>query len=143
MSAHTLINKERVHRGIPSLHRSVFLDQTCQRHALVMAQNQRLSHCCETMEELKRPLDSDEAVGQHVQRGTGILAMHQASMAAERSGYRNILCREFTEFGVGTAKDEEGRLYMVQLFRGKMTKKEHSNDPEEPRTEMMDHLMGI
>ena len=69
------------------------------------------------MEELKILLDSDEAVGQHVQRGMGILAMHQASMAAERSGYRNILCREFTEFGVGTAKDEEGRLYMVQLFR--------------------------
>ena len=118
MSAHALINKERVRRGIPSLHRSVFLDQTCQRHAQVMAQHQRLSHCCETMEELKRLLNSDEAAGQHVQRGVGISAMHQASMTAQRSGYSNILCREFTEFGVGTAKDEEGRLYVVQLFRG-------------------------
>ena len=118
MSAHALINKQRVRRGIPSLHRSLFLDQTCQQHAKVMAQHQRLSHCCETMEELKRLLNSDEAAGQHVQRGASISAMHQASMAAQRSGYRNILCREFTEFGVGTAKDEEGRLYMVQLFRG-------------------------
>ena len=39
-------------------------------------------------------------------------------MAAQQSGYRNILCHEFTEFSVGTAKDEEGRLYMVQLFQG-------------------------
>ena len=44
--------------------------------------------------------------------------MHQASMAAQQSRYRNIICCEFTEFGIGMAKDEEGRLYMVQLFQG-------------------------
>ena len=135
MSAHALINKERVMRGIPSLHRNVFLDQMCQRHAQVIARNQRLSHCCATMEELKRLLNSDEAAGQHVQRGPGIAAMHQSSMAAERSGYRNILCHKFTEFGVGTAKDEQGRLYMVQLFRGgdyedDEEEEEQQQDPE-------------
>ena len=73
--------------------------------AQVMAQHHQLSHCCETMEELKRLLNLDEAARQHVPWGTSILAMHQGSMAAQQSGYRNILCHEFTEFSVGTAKD--------------------------------------
>ena len=33
----------------------------------------------------------------------------------------NILGKQFTEFGIGTAKGGDGKLYMVQLFRGSAT----------------------
>ena len=34
---------------------------------------------------------------------------------------QNILGKQFTEFGIGTAKGSDGKLYMVQLFRGSAT----------------------
>jgi uncharacterized protein YkwD len=33
----------------------------------------------------------------------------------------NILSKQFTEFGMGTAMGSDGKLYMVQLFRGPVT----------------------
>ena len=65
--------------------------------------------------------------------------MHQGSMAAQQSGYRNILCHEFAEFSIGTAKDEEGRLYMVHLFQGA----KDEDDKEKAQQQYTEDLLNM
>jgi len=42
--------------------------------------------------------------------------MHRDTMLQNQNGCTNILSPSFDEFGMGTATDKKGRLYMVQLF---------------------------
>ena len=118
VSAHALINKERVLRGLLSLQRSAYLDLLCRNQAKYMAQHQELSHSVDTLEELKELLNTESSVAENIQRGPNVKAMHENSMKARQTAYRSILSNRFTECGTGTAKGEDGRLYMVQLFRG-------------------------
>jgi len=43
-------------------------------------------------------------------------------MASGKKSRENILSNKYTEFGMGTAKGSDGKLYMVQLFRGNSNK---------------------
>ena len=79
MSAHALINKERVQRGRESLQRSVYLDRVCQLQAEFMAEHGELSFTCDTTQELKQLLNSNSA-GENVQRGPDVETMHADSM---------------------------------------------------------------
>ena len=117
MSAHTLINRERILRSLPSLKRSVALDELCQQHAHDMAEKGELVHCAETSDQLRLFVNSVRA-GQNIQRGPNVWEMHQEAMRAGRTAGKNILAPRFLEFGVGTALGKDGRLYMTQLFRG-------------------------
>ncbi|KAL7573177.1 hypothetical protein ACA910_018838 [Epithemia clementina (nom. ined.)] len=132
-SAHTLINKERAMRGRPALKRNTHLDYMCQLHAETMAEQQKLLHLTDSQEESRHFLNSNR-VGEIIQRGPSVEVMHEQTMEMMRTlkttkdktttrtriptATKNILGRHFREFGVGTARGEDGKLYMVQLFRG-------------------------
>ena len=128
-SAHALVNRERVFRGRESLQRNVQLDQICLLQAEFMADQGELSFAAETLPELRALLGSYK-VGEIIQRGPSVMDMHQESMKnRDRSAYKKILNRKFVEFGVGTARGKhDGRLYMVQLFRGPPSSEPQSKD---------------
>ena len=117
MSAHALINKERIQRGCESLNRSTYLDRLCQLQAEFMAEQGELSHTSDTTTELKDLVHSESA-GENIQRGPSVELMHKDAMKSKRTAFKNILNKKFAEFGVGTAQGKDGKLYMVQLFRG-------------------------
>lgn len=160
-SAHLIVNMERRRNQrnaagdkqqqpqLQPLLRSGRLDDLAQQHATLLAQQGTLLHMAQSMQDLKEILQANN-VGENVQRGESIRAMHQTAMqaigkkdkdptpahdddnnnsnvndddAAHQQTSRlladNILSPTFTEFGIGTAMcSTDGKLYMVQLFRG-------------------------
>lgn len=116
---HVLVNRERAARDLPQLHRSRFLDTLAREHAQVMAQQGRLFHSVATLTDLQQRLESPR-VAENTQRGRSVRHMHQQTMDDWRrsnTSRQNIVSAAFTEFGMGTAKGDDGLLYMVQLFR--------------------------
>jgi uncharacterized protein YkwD len=103
-SNHILVNRERMKRGLRPLNRNRAMDDLAREHAAKMASSSG-----------KAPL-ATTFVG-NVLRGASIRAIHRATMI-ERDGREryNILNPYFQEFGVGTAKGQDGMLYMCQLF---------------------------
>lgn len=116
-SNHILVNRERALSGLTQLRRVRMLDDVARFHAQDMAEEQRLFHSVDSADALRRKLKS-KFTGENVQRGSSIREMHKNMMNGGRKSKENILSMKFTEFGMGTAKGEDGRLYMVQCFRG-------------------------
>jgi uncharacterized protein YkwD len=89
-----------------------------RQHARVLASEELLRHSENSLEELRQKLQRSN-VGENIQRGASIRAMHKEAMAdLDSIPAINILCESFTHFGMGTAVGKDGRLYMVQLFGG-------------------------
>jgi hypothetical protein len=114
-SSHVFINRERQSRGIPPLYRSSELDILARDQAERMAMREGIFHSCKSVGELKQFLRSSHA-GENIQRGKNIRKMH-VDMMTSSSHRCNVLSDSFSHFGMGTAKGEDGRLYLVQLFR--------------------------
>ena len=116
-SAHALINRERVKRRRSCLKRCVDLDRLCQARAQALAQAGQLSHSVAT-KTLRSSILMDAVVGENVQRGASVSDMHHEAMARP-TFMKNILNDRFCKFGVATALGkQDGKLYMVQMFRG-------------------------
>ena len=124
------MNNERgKYLQLDPLIRSKSLDEQAQKHAQFMAQAQHAFPSTANTKALKERLgherDSDVRVAENVYEGTSIRELHQASMDdPSQICSRNILAPIFTECGVGTARGEDGRIYMVQLFRGNYTRQQ-------------------
>eukprot|EP00523_Entomoneis_sp_CCMP467_P011255 CAMPEP_0168741120 /NCGR_PEP_ID=MMETSP0724-20121128/12341_1 /TAXON_ID=265536 /ORGANISM="Amphiprora sp., Strain CCMP467" /LENGTH=211 /DNA_ID=CAMNT_0008788597 /DNA_START=119 /DNA_END=754 /DNA_ORIENTATION=+ len=119
-SSHVLVNNERLQLGLSVLQRNIELDQLCRDHAEYMARTQTLVHSVDSVDELKDLLHSHR-VGQNVQSGSCVRAMHKEAFDGRQSAYLNMVSQNFREFGAATAKGPDGLLYMVQLFRGPTT----------------------
>jgi uncharacterized protein YkwD len=117
VSLHGLINQERQARDIPPLIRSTDLDKLAQLHANSMASDQKVTHTVSNVDELKHLLQSDR-VGENVQRGASINAMHEMAMTKHKVNRSNILTSSYDEYGVAVAVGDDGNLYLCQLFRG-------------------------
>jgi len=107
---HVLVNRARSDAGLPFLYRSRRLDALAQQHARTMVSKRSVFHS-PLLAEKKKTVG-----GENVLRGQSILQMHRDTMKHDPKGRANILSPLFDEFGMGTAKDKEGRLYLVQLF---------------------------
>lgn len=116
-SNHILVNRERALEGLPQLKRCRFLDDIARFHAQDMADAKKIFHSVQTIQELQAKTYSD-VCGENIQRGKTIRRMHDSMMAERKKSRKNILSPNFLEFGMGTAKDSDGKLYMVQIFRG-------------------------
>lgn len=114
---HVLVNQARQAYGIHILQRSVRLDTLARQHVDDMAAKGRLFHSCKDLEALKCHIGHGvNFVGENVQRGRSVKQMHWNTMKKMQRGRDNILSTSFHEFGMSTAKDKHGLLYMVQLF---------------------------
>lgn len=83
-----------------------------RRQAQRMASQGRIFH----NPNLGREVTGWRMVGENVGRGGSVYAIHQAFMNST-SHRANILDRDFTEVGMGTAYDAKGVLYIAQVFR--------------------------
>eukprot|EP00522_Entomoneis_paludosa_P008587 CAMPEP_0172441934 /NCGR_PEP_ID=MMETSP1065-20121228/2442_1 /TAXON_ID=265537 /ORGANISM="Amphiprora paludosa, Strain CCMP125" /LENGTH=257 /DNA_ID=CAMNT_0013191563 /DNA_START=154 /DNA_END=924 /DNA_ORIENTATION=+ len=139
-NAHALVNRERKLSGNSSkchpLRQSSELDSICQAHAQEMAKHEALLHSAKNLEDLKDKVQSHDA-GETLLRGSSVSEMHQRAMSentrSSRTSRRTILHDKFLEMGVGTAWGADGKLYMVQLFRGD-TKNYHSGGTSSTKT---------
>lgn len=103
-SNHVLINRERMKRGLRPLTRNIAMDELARQSAEAMASSNGLN-----------PLKTTY-VG-NVLRGESIRSIHRSTMQQKQGRERsNLLNPYFQDFGVGTAKGEDGMLYMCQLF---------------------------
>jgi len=83
-----------------------------RRQAQRMASQGRLYH----NPSLQREVTGWRMIGENVGRGGTVAAIHYAFMksTAHRA---NLLDRDFTEVGMGTAVDARGVIYVAQVFR--------------------------
>ena len=103
-SNHVLVNRERMKRGLRPLTRNIAMDQLARENAERMAEAGGAA-----------PLQTTY-IG-NVLRGESIRAVHRSTMQNKDGRERaNLLNPYFQDFGVGTAKGEDGMLYVCQLF---------------------------
>jgi hypothetical protein len=118
-SNHIMVNDERVKRMIAPLSRLRELDDLARYHAESMAQSQQLFHSDPTAitHVFQRPF---RRMGENVLSGTNIREIHTSMMDKQElcSDKYNILHRCYTHMGMGTAKGDDGQLYLCQIFRG-------------------------
>jgi uncharacterized protein YkwD len=114
-----LINLERTQRGLQPLRSSDYLSSLANSHATVMAEHGMLGHSVENLVDLQLQLRSMD-VGENIQSGSSIKDMHVNAMKEGTSNRMNILRASYLEYGCGSAvSEDDGKLYHVQLFRGK------------------------
>jgi uncharacterized protein YkwD len=115
-----LINIERNQRGLQPLRSSDYLCSLAKSHATVMAEHGMLGHSVENLVDLQLHLRSND-VGENIQSGSSIKNMHVCAMKEGTSNRMNILRESYLEYGCGSAvSEDDGKLYQVQLFRGKL-----------------------
>ncbi|MGK3734584.1 MAG: hypothetical protein ACI8RD_006516 [Bacillariaceae sp.] len=122
-SNHIMINAERLKRNIPPLRRERHMDQIAREQAQLMAEERKLFQI-DTPTDLQNRLiihtDVDlsfQRTGMNIGRGKSISEIHKFMMAAlaERN---NIHDKRFFTMGMGTARAENGVLYLCQIFGG-------------------------
>lgn len=118
ISMYEVINYEREHRGLHALQRSALLDRLARAHALKMAELYKVIHSVDSVDDLKRRHRSQH-VGENVQCGQSLRYMHDKTMNDFHSAHRaNVLSSQFTEFGIGMARGQDGTIFVCQKFRG-------------------------
>lgn len=123
-SNHIMINSERWKRSIPPLSRNRSMDTIAREHADLMAAANQLFHTedpallherilCEAIEVEH----TCGRIGENTVRGKTLSEIHDIMMAsiAERN---NILDKRYSVMGVGSARAENGTIYLCQIFSG-------------------------
>lgn len=111
----SMTNSERSGRGLRTYSVSSDLVAVARRHAQRMAASGKIYH----NPNLGSEVSGWQAVGENVGMGGSASSIHQAFMnsAPHRA---NILDTDFTQVGMGTARDSKGVLYITQVFRKPM-----------------------
>lgn len=118
---HVMVNACREAYGLKSLWRNSVLDAIAKNHADHMACTRKVVHSVQSMNELRTRLRSSK-VGENVQRGESIGDMHDVAIRGNGSCLQNIMDPRFKEMGMATSTSRvDGKVYMVQLFRGEIT----------------------
>jgi len=135
-SNYIMINNERIKKKVPPMRRERTLDAIAKEHAQKMADKKKVFqidtpyelhnelHCRALKEELEKPRltydkpnTSFDRVGMNIGKGTNLHNIHKYMMAslAERN---NIEDKRFFHMGMATAEDENGFMYLCQIFGG-------------------------
>jgi uncharacterized protein YkwD len=113
-----LTNKERKKHDLPPLRPNALLLKAARQHTRNMARQTKMAHVLDG----KGPADRVRAagyrysfVGENVGYGASPEQMVQVWMKS-KPHRANILNKRYADFGVGVAKDEQGRPYYTQVF---------------------------
>ncbi len=106
------VAQARVSAGLPAYRAASDLVAVAARHAAAMAASHRIYHNPRLADEVR----DWQAVGENVGMGGTVEAIHDALMRSPPHR-ANILDRDFTEIGVGAARDGDGVVYVTQVFR--------------------------
>ena len=114
-----LTNAERAKADLPALRPSRKLFEAARGHAANMAKQDKLEHDLDG----KTAADRVSAAGYTFARAGENIGWNARTPKDAVAGWMespphrgNILTREFTEVGVGTARNEKGEPYWVQVF---------------------------
>jgi uncharacterized protein YkwD len=105
-------NSARTDRDIRAYAVARDLTAVAQRWASWMASHQSMRH----NPYLTSQVQNWQSVGENVGRGPGEPNIERAFMG-DTYHRDNILSRDFTQVGIGTARDSHGRLYVDEVFR--------------------------
>jgi hypothetical protein len=108
----SLTNGERAERGLAKYRTSSDLTSIAQRWSEKMARSGKLAH----NPSLASQVDGYRYVGENVGYGPSTSKIFSALMNSTAHKH-NILDRDFTQIGVGAARDDNGRLWITQVFR--------------------------
>mmetsp|Transcript_29636 Transcript_29636/g.48905 ORF Transcript_29636/g.48905 Transcript_29636/m.48905 type:complete len:292 (-) Transcript_29636:71-946(-) len=114
-SNHILVNKERIKRNAIALTRRVELDALATERAQKMAQDEAVQHG--VPEDIQFRLHPVRRFGENVASGASIRDIHK-DMIQNAADLNNMVDRRYTHMGMGTAKSEDGTLYLCQIFKG-------------------------
>lgn len=127
-SNHIMVNAERTRKNVPPLRRDRNLDRVARDHAKVMADEKLVRHMDGPTELQSRILEGQDnsvdrqrlffpRLGVNIARGRSIEDIHKFMIAnlAERN---NVLDKRFATMGMGTARDDNGMIYLCQVFGG-------------------------
>ncbi len=106
------INRARQAAGLGGYAGTADLRAVAQRHAQRMADQGRYFH----NPNLRNEVSGWAGLGENVGVGPTVGDLHRALMASP-SHRANILSRDWTQVGVGTARTPDGRLWVVLVFR--------------------------
>jgi hypothetical protein len=127
---HIMVNTERVKKSVPPLTRYRDLDRVAREHARAMAEENMVRHMdgpthlqARILERKDMDSSADDErlffprLGVNIARGKNVEGIHKLMMAnsAERN---NVLDKRFTTLGMGTARAEDGMIYLCQVFGG-------------------------
>jgi hypothetical protein len=108
----SMANGERTERGLRAYAISGELASVAQSWASKMAKSGKLAHNPNLSSQVK----GYRYVGENVGYGANAAQIHGALMKSP--GHKaNILDRDFTQIGVGAARDAKGNLWITQVFR--------------------------
>ncbi|MCB2297672.1 CAP domain-containing protein [Clostridium tagluense] len=119
----TLVNQERAKQGLAPLKDNSQLSNVARTKSEDMVANNYFSHTSPTYGS---PFDMMKKFGITYNAAGENIAMGQQTAASVMNGWMNspghkanILSANFTEIGVGVAKDKSGTIYWTQEFIGK------------------------
>ena len=111
----SLTNQARANNGLRGYTVASDLVALARKHSQEMAAKHTIYH----NPNLGSDVQNWQAVGENVGMGGSAASIHQAFMnsPAHRA---NILDHDFTQVGIGTAYDDQGVLYVTEVFRQPM-----------------------
>jgi uncharacterized protein YkwD len=118
----TLLNNDRAANGLPALKANSQLTQLARNYAQDMIRRGFFSHYNpegqSPFDRMKQAGISYKYAGENLAVNTSVANAEAAFM--ESSGHRaNILSPNFTEVGIGVARNASGQVYVVQEFIGR------------------------
>jgi hypothetical protein len=134
-----MVNDARSSERLPALRGNPLLDRAAAEHAQAMRDARALAHDTGDGGPLERlrKLGAQVAVaGENVAHETTVVRAHRALWASP-SHRENLLDPRFTTFGIGIARDDEGSLWICEIFadfakagiaRATRTRRPHVND---------------
>ncbi|HEU0130558.1 MAG TPA: CAP domain-containing protein [Mycobacteriales bacterium] len=105
-------NSERTSRGLRAYTVASDLTAVALRHSQEMAAKQSLYH----NPNLGSEVSGWQVVGENVGDGGTVDSIHTAFMKSP-AHRANILATDYTEVGIGTVTDANGRLWVTEVFR--------------------------
>jgi uncharacterized protein YkwD len=112
-------NKEREKENLLPVKPNEKLFRAAREHSANMARQQKMEHILDE----KTPVDRVRAAGYvHSQLGENIASGQRrpedavAAWMKSEAHKKTLLTKEYTEIGIGIAKDEKGKLYYTQVF---------------------------
>jgi hypothetical protein len=114
-SGHVLVNKERVKRNIPALIRQIELDSIARECAIAMASEGIVRHS--HAGDIQVKIQPCRRFGENIARGKSVRGIH-LQMLNDDANRNNIIDRRYAFMGMGTARGNDGSLYLCQIFKG-------------------------
>ena len=118
-SAGNLLNSDRMRYGLPPLEHSEALSRAARLKSEDMRDNRYFAHTSPTYGDVRSMLTtlgiSYKAAGENIAHHASV-EKAQAAFLSSPGHRRAVLSKAYTHYGVGIALDENGFVYLTQIF---------------------------